>query len=206
MHRATPTPEEQEDVRAEAARRLAAQQANPEPTREWSHIPPRYFALPEGTHLIGDLIIVSIFNRPLEERPVVIEEISIRRYYNDLGREWFLAPEPTLEQEVTQAQNDEVMQCIRLDDCRRRNVREISRLRRMLHPVLTRLAHLGVTNMLDWAPERRAQYHVERRVLREEVNAIRGRLEELHRALPEGYLERFLDVPLEAEISIRVYL
>ena len=88
MHRATPTPEEQEAVQAEADRRLAAQQADPEPIRlDWSHIHPRYFALPEGTHRIGDLIIVSIFNRPVEERPVIIEEIPIRRYYNELGRE-----------------------------------------------------------------------------------------------------------------------
>ena len=60
--------------------------------------------------------------------------------------------------------------------------------------------------MLDWAPERRIQYPVERRELQEEVNAVRGRLEELQQQLPEGYLERFLEVPLEVEISIRIHL
>ena len=148
----------------------------------------------------------SIFDKTPTDPAFEIIEIPIRRYYNELGREWFPAPEPTLKQEIAQAQKDEVMLRIRLDDRRRRNVSEISLLRRLLLPMLTRLAHLGVTNMLDWAPERRVLYHIEHRELQEEVNAVRKRLEELQQELPEGYLERFLEVPLEVEISIRVNL
>ena len=113
---------------------------------------------------------------------------------------------PTLEQEILQAQSDAVMQRILLDDRRRHIVREISGLRRVLLPILTRLPHLEVTNMLDWSPESRAQYHVESRELQKEVNTLRERLERLYLQLPKGYTEKFIEVPLAAEISIRVLL
>ena len=56
--------------------------------------------------------------------------------------------------------------------------------------------------MLDWALEQRAQYHIERRELQEEVNEIRQELEILHRSLPEGYAEQFIPFLLELEINI----
>ena len=68
--------------------------------------------------------------------------------------------------------------------------------------MLRQLAQFGVTNMLDWALDQRAQYHIERRNLQEKVNDIRQELERLHTSIPEAYVEQFIPFPLEIEITI----
>ena len=202
MHKSTPYPEVQERYRLEAERRIQRQQESPQPLANWEHIHARYFALTEGWHAIGDLIVHSIFDKTPIDAALEIVEIPIRRYYNDEGREYFLAPEPTLEQEIFQARVDAITQRIALDDRRRRTVQEIILLRGVLVPLLRQLAQFGVTNILDWALDQRAQYYIERRNLQEKVNDIRQELERLYTSLPEGYAEQFIPVPLEIEITI----
>ena len=144
----------------------------------------------------------SIFDKTPTDPALEIVEIPIRRYYNDVGREYFLAPEPTLEQEIYQARVDAISESIVLDDRRRRTVQDIILLREILAPLLRQLGQFGVTNMLHWALDQRAQYHIDRRNLQERVNSLREELERLYNSLPEGYAEQFIPVPLEIEITI----
>ena len=131
-----------------------------------------------------------------------IEEIPITRYYNDEDREYFIAPEPTFEQKILQAQVEAVAERIALNDRRRRTIQEIILLRELLIPMLKQLAQFGVTNMLNWALDQGAQYHLERKELQEKVNELREKLERQNRSLPEGYAERFIPFPLDLEITI----
>ena len=196
MHRSTPPPEVQEKYRMEAAGRVEYQLRFPQPLGKWAHINPRYFALTESWHSIGDLIIHSVFNRTPEEERLQIEEIPIQRHFNDEGREWFPAPTPTKD-EIRQAQLEAVIQRIEIDDRQRLVIQEISRLRNLLVPMLRRMTEYGMVNMINWDQERRAQYHINRRNLQEHIINLRMEIDELHHELPVGYAEQFIPIPLE---------
>ena len=106
----------------DAADRLVCQQSNPEEFGDWSFVDSKRFEVPEGLHKIGGLLIHSVFIKPVEESSVQIEEIPITRYYNDEGREYFIAPEHTFKQKILQARVEAVAERIALDDRRRSTV------------------------------------------------------------------------------------